>query len=132
MKNISQRIKLIADNEGVKVTQLEAKIGASKGVLSRSIAKNTDIQSKWVTLIVENYPLYNSDWLLTGKGQMLKGHKDTASDIVREPEVKCGLCLQCEAKNLLIKEKDERIAELKDMIAVLKSKSDCETKRRSA
>lgn len=70
--NISERIKLIADNEGIKITQLEDKIGASKGVLSRSLKKGTDIQSKWLTLLVENYPMYNAMWLLTGRGEMIQ------------------------------------------------------------
>lgn len=72
MESILQRIKQLADNETIKITALEAKIGASKGVLSRAFKNNTDIQSKWLSNIVENYPLYNSDWLLTGKGEMLK------------------------------------------------------------
>lgn len=71
--NITERIKLIADNEGIKITQLEDKIGASKGVLSRSLKNGTDIQSKWLTLLVENYPRYNAMWLLTGKGEMIQG-----------------------------------------------------------
>lgn len=76
--SIVTRIKELCDNEGIKITQLEEKIGASKGVLSRSLKNDTDIQSKWITLIVENYPLYNTEWLLIGKGKMLKGDKPVA------------------------------------------------------
>lgn len=54
---------------------MERIIGASKGVLSRAIANGTDIQSKWLMSIVENYPKYSGDWLLTGQGDMLKGEK---------------------------------------------------------
>ncbi len=54
---------------------MERMIGASKGVLSRAIANGTDIQSKWLMSIVENYPKYSGDWLLTGQGDMLKGEK---------------------------------------------------------
>ena len=72
MENILGRIEKIAYNEGIKITALERKIGASKGVLSRAIANGTDIQSKWVQKIVENYPQYSTDWLLTGNDQMLK------------------------------------------------------------
>lgn len=57
---------------------MERSIGASKGVLSRAIANGTDIQSKWLEAIVENYPLYSGDWLLTGKGEMIK--QDDAAD----------------------------------------------------
>ncbi len=70
--NVVYNFKKIADNEVITVTSLEAKIGASKGVLSRSIANNTDIQVKWLVKIAENYPQYNPHWLLTGKGNMLQ------------------------------------------------------------
>jgi hypothetical protein len=72
MSNILDRITQIADLEGVTIGKIEQKIGASKGVLYKAIQKNTDIQSKWIVLIVENYPQYNSDWLLTGKGEILR------------------------------------------------------------
>ena len=55
-----------------EITALEKIIGASKGVLSRAISNGTDIQTKWIQLIVENYPHYSADWLLTGRGSMLK------------------------------------------------------------
>ena len=72
MKTILQRIEQIAINEGIKITTFEKSIGASKGVLSRAINNGTDIQSKWLQSIVENYPQYSEAWLLTGRGSMLK------------------------------------------------------------
>ncbi len=72
MNDILYRIQQIAKNEGIKITVLERVIGASKGVLSRAINNGTDIQSKWLQRIVENYPKYSEGWLLTGKGEMLK------------------------------------------------------------
>ncbi len=72
METILLRIQEIAVNESITVSALERKIGASKGVLSRAIANNTDIQAKWIQIIVENYPQYSAEWLITGKGEMLK------------------------------------------------------------
>lgn len=72
MENILYRIELLTKKEGVTITALERKIGASKGVLSRALNNNTDIQAKWIQSIVENYPQYSPEWLLTGKGSMLK------------------------------------------------------------
>lgn len=80
MENILKRIEKIVEIEGITITSLERKIGASKGVLSRAIAKNTDIQSKWIQLIVENYPQYSATWLLTGFGDMFAGHDDKNID----------------------------------------------------
>ena len=72
MDKILTRINKIAENEAITITFLEKKIGASKGVLSRALAKNTDIQAKWLTAIVDNYPLYSVEWLVTGKGSMFR------------------------------------------------------------
>jgi len=83
MENILEIFIKVANNEGVTITALESIIGASKGVLSRAVAKNTDIQAKWLLKLVEKYPLYNPEWLLTGKGEMMQ--KDTKERI--SPEV---------------------------------------------
>ena len=72
MGTILSRIQEIASNEGITIGALERIIGASKGVLSRAINNGTDIQSKWLQVVVENYPQYSADWLLSGKGNMLK------------------------------------------------------------
>lgn len=81
MKGVLSRIQQIADRENVKITALERKIGASKGVLSRAINNGTDIQSKWIQIIVENYPQYNTEWLITGKGDMLRSESIRAEGI---------------------------------------------------
>ena len=72
MRNILERIEKIAKNESITIGAFERQIGASKGVLSRAIANGTDIQSKWVQAIVENYPQYSAEWLLAGRGPMLR------------------------------------------------------------
>jgi hypothetical protein len=56
MGNILSRIQEIASNEGITIGAMERTIGASKGVLSRAINNGTDIQAKWLSIIVENYP----------------------------------------------------------------------------
>ena len=56
MCKILSRIEELSKHEGITIGALEKKIGASKGVLSRAIAKGTDIQAKWIESLVENYP----------------------------------------------------------------------------
>jgi len=82
MDSVLKRIKEIANQEGISVTALEASIGASKGVFSRALANGTDIQSKWLVKLAENYPQYAAEWLLTGAGEMRK------ADVLRELEGK--------------------------------------------
>ncbi|MGG5507933.1 MULTISPECIES: S24 family peptidase [unclassified Myroides] len=84
MYNILDAFIKIAENQGISITKLETQIGASKGVLSRAISKESDIQSKWIMSLVENYPQYNTEWILTGKGSMLK-NQTIDHNIVAEP-----------------------------------------------
>lgn len=72
MEGVLSRIREIAEMEGITIGTIERQIGASKGVLSRAINNGTDIQSKWIQKLVENYPAYSTEWLLTGKGDILK------------------------------------------------------------
>lgn len=76
MEKFYNNINELIDNEGINITSLERKIGASQGVLSRAIRKNSTISIDWVIKILEKFPLYNANWLLTGKGNMLKEGAD--------------------------------------------------------
>jgi len=42
-------------------------------MIRKAITNNTDIQSKWIVKIIDNFPTLNIEWLLTGKGNMLRG-----------------------------------------------------------
>ncbi len=84
MDTILSRIQDLASNEGITIGALERIIGASKGVLSRAISNGTDIQSKWVQRIVENYPQYSADWLLSGRGSMLSDRNKDLPTINQE------------------------------------------------
>lgn len=66
------RLSKFIDSLNVSVRQFELSIRASNGLIRKAIANQTDIQSKWITVIAENYPQLNLDWLFTGKGEMLK------------------------------------------------------------
>lgn len=72
MCKILDRIKDIVEQEDITIAALERSIGASKGVIYKAISKGTDIQSKWLEAIVENFPRYSAQWLLTGEGEMLR------------------------------------------------------------
>ena len=78
MNKIIKNIEQIIANEGITVSQFEKSIGASKAVISRAIANGTDIQSKWISAIAENYPRYSAAWLITGKGEMLQNSPETS------------------------------------------------------
>lgn len=87
MNSILSRIRDISLQEGITLTQMERRIGASKGVLSRAVANNTDIQSKWLLAIVENYPHYSAEWLLSGVGTPKKEEQTEPLKINTEEEL---------------------------------------------
>ncbi len=63
----------MAAHEGITIGAIEKKIGASRGVLSKAIKNGTDIQSKWLALICEEFPHFSPKWLLLGEGEMILG-----------------------------------------------------------
>ena len=81
MSCILSQIEKIIENEGLTTSKMEKIIGASKGVLSRAIKNQTDIQSKWLQLIIDKFPHYSTRWLLTGEGQMLVSDNDCHNTI---------------------------------------------------
>lgn len=66
------RLSQFIQNQEISVRAFEQSIGASDGMVRRAINNHTDIQSKWLSLIADNYPQLSLDWLLTGRGSMLK------------------------------------------------------------
>jgi hypothetical protein len=120
MENILQRIKQYADYHNISIRSIEAAIGASNGVISSAIKRNSDIQSKWVSIIIEFYKDINPTWLLTGKGSMLIDQNQipekikTASKPTEENE---GVVTFLQQQ---IKEKDARIEILIAENAVLR------------
>lgn len=114
MNNILERFQRVAENEGISVTRLEHKIGASKGVLSRALAQNSDIQSKWVLKLAENYPQYSCEWLIKGTGSMIKS-EDFALQEITETEINY---------KELAEARKETIDILKKLVAYLEEKRD--------
>ena len=71
MSDIVNRLSIFFTQENISIRQAEIKIGAANGTLSRAIKNNRDIQSKWVSKIVEEYNRLNPLWLIMGRGVML-------------------------------------------------------------
>lgn len=76
---LSQLIKFL----GISVRAFEQSISASDGMIRRAISNQSDIQSKWLSLIADNYPNVSMDWLIAGKGSMLK---DENSSVIQQKD----------------------------------------------
>lgn len=124
MEDFFNRIGKILENEGINITTLEQQIGASKGVLSRAKRNNTSISIEWVMNLVVKYQQYDANWLLTGRGDMLRKE---GQQIVQtgEHNINHGHNIQGEGNSVeavgkqlmeIIREKDKQIEALHKII----------------
>lgn len=67
-----ERIRKIIDNERLSVEAFAGFTSISKNTLDSMFKKKTNPSFENLTKIITSYPKYSTDWLLTGKGQMLK------------------------------------------------------------
>ena len=72
MENIIERIYKIIDYKSISVNEFSKKISVSNGYLAKQRANKANIGSHIIEKIVREYPDINPDWLLTGRGEMLK------------------------------------------------------------
>jgi len=66
------RIYEYIKNKGVSISHFEKKVGLSNGYLGKQKRRNADIGEGVMLKILENCPDINPEWLLTGKGSMLR------------------------------------------------------------
>lgn len=120
MNKILKNIKQLAVNESITINKLEQVIGASKGVLSRAIANNTDIQSKWITKIVENYPQYNCEWLIKSEGEMIRPINENLLTKENIPEIAINYKDLAESRKETIQSMKKEIQYLEEKVEDLK------------
>lgn len=106
------RITEIIGNEALSVRSFEKKIDVKQGSINKAIRNQGNVYSIVLEKILENFPQYNAEWLITGKGGMMKSMS--------------GEFLKDSGKVELLKEqlseKDFRIIELEKELEIMKRK----------
>lgn len=70
--NIRERVLLVAESKGVKISVLEKQLN-----VSRSYFRNTkSVSAEAVARLLALYTDINPDWLLNGKGSMLRSESE--------------------------------------------------------
>lgn len=74
--SVKKRIKEFCKSEGITITAFESNIGVSNGYVN-AISKSIGLDK--LNTIIENYSNLNIEWLLTGKGDMIKSKRSLSA-----------------------------------------------------
>ncbi len=76
--NIKKRLLQIADSMGLSIRSFEIACGLQRGNIS-NMTDDSAIGSDKLTKIIDSFPFIDSEWILTGKGSMIKDNVDKSS-----------------------------------------------------
>ena len=65
------RLSQFIDHLNISVRQFETSVNVTEGIISKAIRNKTGFNTKWLVNIAEKYPQLNTNWLLTGVGNMI-------------------------------------------------------------
>lgn len=80
---VLDRIKEYIDSKGISISAFEKSIGMSNASFGKSLKNKGAIGSDKLENILNIYSDINPDWLLTGRGEMLK---DTQLQVLHQPK----------------------------------------------
>ncbi len=110
-KNIIQRLDYYAKEKGLNDNKITVDAGLSVGALGKSRKSKGGLYSDSIEKILCAYPDLNPEWLLTGKGEMIKKEQkekqlppDQALTIEIIREIK-----SLAAENALLKKENEEL-----------------------
>lgn len=69
---MNDRLKQFIDYLNISTRKFEQNISASNGQIAKFLTKNTTIQSDILLKIFDKYPELSAEWLMRGKGEMLR------------------------------------------------------------
>ncbi|MDL2257407.1 helix-turn-helix domain-containing protein [Bacteroidales bacterium OttesenSCG-928-I14] len=72
---MKERIKIIIDKSGLNVNDFADSIGINRQTFIAALNRNQTVNTPILTAILENYEDINTDWLMLGKGNMLRNEK---------------------------------------------------------
>ncbi len=105
--SVKDRLKKFIYSQGLTISAFEMSILSSNGYVN-SISRSMGLDK--LEILIEKYPNLNIIWLLTGKGEMSLNEASLSG--LPPATTTCQAC----------KEKDERIADLKDHIVTLRGR----------
>lgn len=106
MNGVKDRIKLFAKQIGVTIQDFEKSISVSNGYVN-SISRSIGIDK--IESILEKYPNLNIEWVLIGKGEMIKEENEKKHETDISPLL--DRIEKLAAENALLKKENEDLKE---------------------
>ena len=100
MKAINRVIQYI-DNKGINNSLFEKKCGLSNGYLGTQLKRNDDLGEGVLNKILDNCLDISPEWLLTGRGEMLKS--EVATEVIKTPRIEIIEPIKVEGRSLMPK-----------------------------
>lgn len=72
MDSIALRIKELIEFKKMNISSFEKKIGAGNNSIGTLINRNSNVSGQILSKILNSFEDVSSDWLLTGKGEILR------------------------------------------------------------
>lgn len=95
------RIKQIIENEKISVKKFEEILGVYSGAIAKAIRNDTSFSCLLLPKIIEKFPQYSCEWLLTGKGPMLKSEVSSEDIAPKQDETELTEQLRLNQKVML-------------------------------
>lgn len=114
---MEERIKKLIEYYGLSIYAFEQKISASEGQIYKGLSRKKGFQSATIVKILEVFPDISPDWLLLGKGEMLR-QNSVKNDDEGVPMVKipADVWEAMQLQTASLKEKDAQITRLIEML----------------
>ncbi|MGQ1934979.1 S24 family peptidase [Ornithobacterium rhinotracheale] len=75
-----ERIKQVIESKGLSNSTFEQAANLSNGYISKQLKRNADLGEGIMNKILDNCPEISAEWLLTGRGEMLKSENENADN----------------------------------------------------
>lgn len=82
-QSTTERLAIYMALKGINNNMITVNAGLSVGQIGKAISNNSGINSTSIEKILHTYSDINPEWLLTGKGEMLKTNKIITNDVKR-------------------------------------------------
>lgn len=79
MGKFIERLQLFMEKQGINDNQMTVKAGLSVGLLGKAKKSGKDMAAESIEKILYSYPELSAEWLLAGRGEMLKAETDSGT-----------------------------------------------------